>query len=156
MGACPESDATMSQNPFTAELIEASRGNAWLILPKRRMALQNRGMLDDHCRLTSKGWETLMPLSNRGQKFSEIVKELRAKYPGYPDSVYRARAGDVAESMQCDYQCHCCDGFDVRAVRIRRMSGCHAGYNQYDGPILNMCRECRKSRAGGFKFVVEE
>lgn len=48
---------------------------------------------------------------------------------------------------------HWCNGRDVKAVQLRsRTAGPH-GPNEYAGPVVMMCAECRKSNTGGFKFV---
>lgn len=57
--------------------------------------------------------------------------------------------------MKCDKHglATYCKGTDVKTVIIRsRVSG-PSGPNEYAGPQVQMCAECRKSNNGGFKIL---
>lgn len=49
----------------------------------------------------------------------------------------------------------CCNT-DVKLVQLRSQTTSGTVQNEYKGPIVHMCRECRKSNCGGFKIVQSE
>lgn len=48
-----------------------------------------------------------------------------------------------------------CSGEDVRRVRLKSQHAGNGRTNEFNGPAVWMCKECRKANNGGFKIERE-
>lgn len=48
-----------------------------------------------------------------------------------------------------------CNNQDVRQVQLRCQAAGVFGTNEFKGPVVYMCSECRKSNRGSFKFYTQ-
>ena len=46
-----------------------------------------------------------------------------------------------------------CNNRNVKVVQMRSQTAGPNGSNKFEGAIVNMCEECRKSNCGNFKIV---
>lgn len=55
--------------------------------------------------------------------------------------------------MNCEEKSRFCDGLEVKMVRMKSNKGGITRGNVYEGKVLAMCKGCRSSQNGQFKYV---